>query len=444
MADAEFATVEIELIDIGEGRARTDFGDLTELANSIKSTGLIQPLAVCRAENENKPYLLLAGERRLRAKMLNGDTTAQVRIFPTGLSKLELRTIELHENFYRKDFSWLELIKLQKEIHELQQEIHGKKISTLPDAPGWNMADTAALVNRSKSSVVTDIQLAQAVEQFPELFEGCKNKHEAMKLKDKIAETLVRDELSKRITSGGGSDLLRRLSNAYIVGDFFNVAGGMDKGIFNLIEIDPPYAVELNSKKKQESSANTQYDLSEYNEITVENYPTFMQNMLRASFRLATEHAWMIVWFAPEPWAEQMYQWITEAGWTTTRMTGIWTKGHGQSLNPNTRLANSYEKFYYCWKGSPALAKPGTINEFRHATVPPQYKIHPTQRPLPLMTDIYSTFAFEGARVLIPCAGSGVGILAANDCKMSAVATDINPAYRASYNVMLDEYLAGH
>lgn len=442
MADAEFLTINIADIEVEDGRARKDFGDVADLAESIKSTGLIQPLAVCRVEGGEKPFRLLAGERRLRAKLLNGDTTSPVRIFPAGLSPLELKTIELHENLYRKDFTWLEQITLQKEIHELQCQIHGKKISTLPDAPGQTIADTAAMLNRSKSSVAADIHLASVVEQFPELFAGCKNKNEATKLLGKIGETMIREELSKRIQQEGGShDLLRRLGNSYIIKSFFDAAKGMDSGIFNLIEIDPPYAVGLTDVKKQESPANTQYKLDEYNEITPEKYPDFMQSMLSEAYRLAAEHAWMLVWFGSDPWFQPMYDWITATGWTTTRLVGIWTKGHGQSLNPNTRLANSYEMFFYAWKGQPALARPGSTNEYHYSPVPPQQKIHPTQRPIELMTDIYSTFAFEGSRVLIPCAGSGVGILAANDCKMNAVATDISPVYKDSYLIMVNEYL---
>lgn len=441
MADAVFATVDIDDIEISD-RARTELGDVKELAMSIKQTGLINPLSVAR-QSEGKPYKLIAGERRLTAKKLNGDTTTPVKIFPDGLSVLEIKSIELAENFYRKDFTWIELIKLQKEIHTLQQEIHGRKVSTLPDAEGWSMADTAKLVGRSKGSVSQDIQLADAVEQFPDLFEGCKNKNEATKLLNKIEESVIRDELARRVKNDKGHDLLRRLSNAYMIGDFFEHGRKMEKGIFNLIEIDTPYAIDLGNIKKQESPANTKYDVSKYNEITPEEFKVFMPKMLKEAFRLAADHSWLVVWFAPEPWFESIYQWIIEAGFKTTRITGIWTKGQGQSMNPNTRLANSYEHFFYAWKGSPALAKPGSINEFRYPPTAPQKKIHPTQRPINLMTAIYSTFAFEGARVLIPCAGSGTGLLAAHECKMTAVATDIDPSYKDDYLIMLNEYLGG-
>jgi len=48
-------------IIVGDDRVRTDFGNLEELAESIKSEGLLQPPVV------NQDYKLIAGERRLRA-----------------------------------------------------------------------------------------------------------------------------------------------------------------------------------------------------------------------------------------------------------------------------------------------------------------------------------------------------------------------------------------
>lgn len=48
-------------IEVGD-RARVEFGDMEDLENSMKESGLIQPLAV--KEIENNKFLLLAGGRR--------------------------------------------------------------------------------------------------------------------------------------------------------------------------------------------------------------------------------------------------------------------------------------------------------------------------------------------------------------------------------------------
>lgn len=440
MIDIDYATINIEDIEISD-RARKEYGDIKELANSIKESGLINPLAVQKVNEGEKPFKLLAGERRLMAKKLNGDTTTPVRIYPSTITRLEAKSVELAENFYRKDFTWLELIKNQKEIHDLMQELHGKKISTLPDSTGWSMADTADLVGRSKQSVSKDLRVANAVELMPELFAGCKNKLEAEKILNKMEESVIRTELAKRVETGKGSDLMRRLTNSYIIGDFFEKAKSIQDGLFNLIEIDPPYAIDLCNIKKGD---NVNFDKTDYNEIDPDGYKAFMTNIFKECYRLAAEHSWLLCWFAPDPWFQNINTWIRDAGFETTAMPCVWIKTHGQSLNPNTRLANSYEMFFYAWKGSPALARPGASNTFIFPADAPQKKIHPTQRPINLMAEIYSTFSFEGSRVLIPCGGSGSGIIAANECRMNAVATEINPSYRDGYLLMLNDYLNGN
>ena len=149
-----------------------------------------------------------------------------------------------------------------------------------------------------------------------------------------------------------------------------------------------------------------------------------------------TQHSWLICWFAPQPWFEDIYELLVTTGFETTRMCGIWTKGTpGQSMNPSTRLSNSYEMFFYAWKGQPALNKPGHGNEFHFSPVPAQQKTHPTERPVELMKELYDTFAFAGSRVLIPFLGSGNGIFAANELGMSAVGFELSKGYKDSFLV---------
>ena len=151
------------------------------------------------------------------------------------------------------------------------------------------------------------------------------------------------------------------------------------------------------------------------------------------------EHSWLICWFAPEPWFEVIYKELISAGFDTTRMCGIWVKPTGQSKRPEIRLANSYEMFFYAWKGKPALNKAGSTNVFKISPVPPQEKTHPTERPVELMQTIYDVFAFPGSRVLIPFLGSGNGLIAAHNLGMSAVGFELSKSYRDSFLVKISK-----
>jgi DNA modification methylase len=125
-------------------------------------------------------------------------------------------------------------------------------------------------------------------------------------------------------------------------------------------------------------------------------------------------------------------------------MVGIWPKPTGQTMNPQIRLANAYEMFFYAWKGQPALNKAGRSNVFNYSPVPPTQKTHPTERPVELTTEIYNTFAFPGSRVLIPFLGSGNGLISAYSLGMSAVGFEKSKSYRDSFLVKISngiEYL---
>lgn len=64
--------IDINLADIGfhERNVRHDVGDVTELANSIKEQGLLQPVVVAPdryTDGTGQPYVLIAGHRRIAA-----------------------------------------------------------------------------------------------------------------------------------------------------------------------------------------------------------------------------------------------------------------------------------------------------------------------------------------------------------------------------------------
>ena len=89
--------IDIDRIVVSD-RIRKDFGDIRELADDIRDNGLINPPVV------NKEYVLLAGERRLRACKMLGWPQIEVRMMDTRDAEHELE-IEVSENENRKDFS---------------------------------------------------------------------------------------------------------------------------------------------------------------------------------------------------------------------------------------------------------------------------------------------------------------------------------------------------
>ena len=420
---------------IVEDRARTELGDLSGLEENMKESGLISPLAVL--DLKDGTYRLLAGERRFTVLKKNEIVEIPVRIFDESLSDLEMKIIEKAENFFRKDFEWFELDKLTAEIHELQQQLHGVKARGPGD--GWGARDTAEMIGaKSHATVVESLKRAKAVEAFPELFADCKTASDASKLLKKLDEVAVKQAIAQKLECSKVNTTTHDLAKRFILKDFFEGVKEIPDGIIHLVEIDPPYAIDLTKQKKKDGIS--QYQLDDYNEINKDEYRKFLSNLLKECYRVMADHSWLIIWFAPDPWFETVYSELIQAGFGTSRMCGIWTKGTpGQNMNPAIRLSNSYEMFFYAWKGSPALNKAGHGNEFRYPPVPPAKKIHPTERPIELMQELYETFAFAGSRALIPFLGSGNGIIAAHNCGLDAVGFELSKGYRDSFLVRVND-----
>lgn len=435
----EVGMIPVESVVISD-RAREVMGDLDSLESNMKETGLISPLAV--KVNEDGTFKLLAGERRYTVLKRNGVTQIPVRIFKRDLTELEMKIIEKSENFHRKDMEYWELDKLTLEIHTMQQSIHGAKANG-PGQSGWSTTDTGNMLGgMSKGAVSQSIQRAKLREQAPDLFAKCKTASDASAVIKKLDTAIVKQAIAKKIElSKGSSSTLTRLANSYIVKNCMEGIKEIPNGVFHLVEIDPPYAIDLKGTKK--ASGESQYNLNDYNEVNPEHYiygspdnkwPGIIP-LLHECYRVMADHSWLLIWFAPEPWFDDIYKSIKSVGFETSRMCPIWPKPNGQTMHGEIYLPNAYEMFFYAWKGRPAIARQRGTNVFNYSPIPAQQKSHPTERPIDMMKDIYETFAFPGSRVLIPFLGSGNGILAAYQAGMTAIGFELSSAYKDSYLV---------
>ncbi len=98
--------IDIEQIKLNPYQPRKIFNEekLQELSDSILHNGLLQPIVVTRDEDK---YLLIAGERRLRATKLAGITLIKAIVLDVDNSKL--RELALVENIHRDDLNIIEV-----------------------------------------------------------------------------------------------------------------------------------------------------------------------------------------------------------------------------------------------------------------------------------------------------------------------------------------------
>jgi ParB family chromosome partitioning protein len=126
---AEMAEVDIKSITPNPLQPRREFDDeaLSELAESIKQLGVIQPITLKRMEDGR--YMIISGERRWRASQMAGLETLPAYI--REVDDENLHAMALVENIQREDLNAIEIaLGMQRLIEEcgLTQEAMAEKV----------------------------------------------------------------------------------------------------------------------------------------------------------------------------------------------------------------------------------------------------------------------------------------------------------------------------
>jgi ParB family chromosome partitioning protein len=148
----EFHHLPIESIQAGQYQPRQNFNHsaLKELAQSIASQGLIEPIIV-RAIAKQR-YEIIAGERRWRAAKLAGLQTIPCLI--GSYTDKQACALTLIENIQRED---LNLIEEATAYRRLIDEFH------------YHQDEIAALVGKSRSHIANILRLLSLSENIKEL-----------------------------------------------------------------------------------------------------------------------------------------------------------------------------------------------------------------------------------------------------------------------------------
>ena len=153
VAAAVDGAVPIEFVSPNPRNPRRNFtdADLTDLAQSIREHGLVQPVVVRPAADQSGRYELIAGERRWRAAQRAGLTTIPIIVRPVDdRTALELAIVE---NVQRADLNPVE------EAMGYQQLI---------DEHGYSQADLGQVIGKSRSHVANTLRLLK----LPDIVRG--------------------------------------------------------------------------------------------------------------------------------------------------------------------------------------------------------------------------------------------------------------------------------
>ncbi|PHS33813.1 MAG: chromosome partitioning protein ParB [Sulfurovum sp.] len=127
-------------------RKHFDEQALLELSKSISEHGLLQPIVVIEKEDG---YLLIAGERRLRAHKLAKLSSIKSIIADADINDIRLRELALIENIQRENLNAIELANSYAELIDVHNITH--------DA-------LSSIVHKSRSQITNTMRLLQLSE----------------------------------------------------------------------------------------------------------------------------------------------------------------------------------------------------------------------------------------------------------------------------------------
>ncbi|ADV45711.1 ParB/RepB/Spo0J family partition protein [Nitratifractor salsuginis] len=133
----------VEAIEPNPYQPRKSFDPerLNELAESIRRHGLLQPVVVIP---NGEGWILVAGERRLRAHKIIGAEKIRAIIADVDLDRLRMRELALVENIQRENLNPVELAEAYREL----LEVHGITHEEL-----------ASIVHKSRSQITNTLRL---------------------------------------------------------------------------------------------------------------------------------------------------------------------------------------------------------------------------------------------------------------------------------------------
>lgn len=148
-AEGEQRLVPIEQLRGGRFNPRRDFraDELAELAESIRSRGLVQPIIVRRDPDQETPFEIVAGERRWRAAQQAG--LHSVPVIVRDLADKEVLELAIIENVQRADLNAIEEATGYRELIERF---------------GYRQEQLSEIIGKSRSHVANTLRLLKLPE----------------------------------------------------------------------------------------------------------------------------------------------------------------------------------------------------------------------------------------------------------------------------------------
>lgn len=429
--------IEISSITILPDRQRREFAPdrMLALQSSIAKIGLQNPVVVRRGGNGSTPWILVSGERRLRAIRDMNDFNEEVRyesvLVPPGfipattdteLAPLPARKAELEENLRRENLTW---------------EEETSAIAAIAAVEGQLAADAGR-------PAPTNAELAE--DYLPPKRAGTGNTFGAEEVRRRVilAPHLSDPDVAKAGSVDEAFKIIRRKADAarsaelarvvgvsfsakdhtLLQGDCIELMGKMAPESFDVILADPPYGID--AQDFGDAGGRLAGQTHEYEDAGGEEWDKLMAAFSRESFRVAKVQAHAYVCCDIDRF-HALKIFMKMAGWYVHRTPLINHKLDGSRVPlPENGPQRKWEMILYAIKGWRKVTR--IYSDVIETRGDPNLS-HGAQKPVALYTDLLKRSIRPGDSVLDPFAGTGTIFVAAHSLLCRATGIELDPTY---------------
>lgn len=422
--------IPLDKLEIAKNRQRREFEpqELANLAESIEKHGLMHPLVVRPKEGTDDAWVLVAGERRLRAirdylwpmgglLKCGGDPIAEdsIAVVPLGdLDELSAEEAELEENVQRTDLSWQERAAASARLADLrrkQAEKEGREAPSVADisleirgsAEGINHENTRREIILAKHLGNPAVAAAKSLQDAWKTLK----REEVTQRNIAIAETI-----GKTFTADS-----HELFNTEALGWLWKCPFAQ----FDVILTDPPYGIDADEFG---DSGGIAAGAHQY-EDSYEYWLKLMSTFAPVSFVVAKPMAHLYCFVDIDNFVRAKAL-FADCGWQVHRTPIIWHKPGGSRVPwPEHGPQRKYEMVLYAVKGKKPVTQiyPDVVSYN-----PDENLGHMAQKPVALYADLLKRSTTPGDVVCDPFCGTGPIFPAAHGLKCRAVGVERDPS----------------
>lgn len=205
-------------------------------------------------------------------------------------------------------------------------------------------------------------------------------------------------------------------------GNWREFVGDLEDGSISLLLTDPPYGIDFKSDYKldRREERNHKEIANDLPETAVVELGEMLDAFLP---KLATNaHALIFCHWSNEPEIRA----IIEGAGLQIRGSLIWVKNNTGMGDPSTTFAPQHERIIHAVKGSPVLLH--RASDTLTADRVPSLR-HPTEKPLPLLSELIKATTTEGELVADPFAGIASTLVAAKRLKRAYWGCELQDEY---------------